>query len=189
MIRPPVAFARDLPRALALAAMGSLLAATPAAHAEPTGVGPTGFTVSFHHELKAPPAQAFEQVGHVERWWNAEHSWSGNAANLSMGLQAGNCFWERWAGGSVEHGRVIMVMKDSLVRIDAALGPLQGLAVKGILTIALKPLDGGRTAMDVTYRVSGGSPDAGLEKLAPAVDGVIGEQAARLARLVDTGRP
>jgi hypothetical protein len=40
----------------------------------------------------------------------------------------------------------------------------------------------------LTYRVSGPS-DAGLDKLAPVVDRVIGEQYKRLKSLAETGKP
>jgi len=169
--------------ALVLAAAGGPLAA----HAEPTAVTATGFVAKFHHELKSPPAKLFEAIGHVERWWSAEHSYSGDAANFSMGLDAGNCFCERWAGGSVQHGRVELVMRDRMVRIDGAFGPLQSLAVNAVLTFSIKAVDG-HAVLDTTYCV-GGPPDAGLDKLATPVDGVIGEQVARLVKLVDAGSP
>ena len=38
----------------------------------------------------------------------------------------------------------------------------------------------------MTYRVAGGA-EAGLDKFAPAVDGVIGEQFKRLKALIETG--
>jgi uncharacterized protein YndB with AHSA1/START domain len=175
-------------RAAAAAALALAAAALPfAARAEPTAVTATGFVAKFHHELKSPPGPLFEAIGHVERWWSAEHTYSSDAANLSMGLEAGNCFCERWAGGSVQHGRVVLVMRDRYVRIDGAFGPLQSLAVNAVLTFTIKAVDG-HAVLDATYRV-GGPPDAGLDKLAPAVDGVIGEQVGRLVKLVDDGKP
>jgi uncharacterized protein YndB with AHSA1/START domain len=173
--------------AAAIATIVTLAAGPSISRAEATAVSPSGFTARFHVDLKAPPDKAYEAIGHPERWWNPEHTYSHDASHLSMGLQAGDCFCERWAGGSVAHGHVILSLRDSVVRIDAAFGPLQGLGAKGLLTFALKPAGTG-TSMDVTYRVSG-APDAGLDKLATVVDGVIGEQVGRLGRLVDTGAP
>ena len=112
---------------------------------------------------------------------------AGDAANLSIAMQPGGCYCERWAGGVVEHGRVILLLRDQAVRLDAALGPLQGLAVSAVLTFALKPEDGG-TALSVGYRVNGSASSA-LDKLSGAVDGVIGTQVQRLKRLVETGKP
>jgi hypothetical protein len=100
---------------------------------------------------------------------------------------AGGCFCERWPPNSVKHGEVIFSEQDSALRLRAALGPLQERAVDGILTFALKPVDG-KTGVVVTYRVAG-APEAELAALAAPVDRVIGEQVARLARYVETGRP
>jgi uncharacterized protein YndB with AHSA1/START domain len=175
-------------RAAAAAALALAAAGLPfSAHAEPTAVSATGFVATFHHALKSPPARVFDALGHVERWWNPEHSYSGDAANLSLGLEAGACFCERWAGGSVQHGRVVMAMRDRQLRIDGAFGPLQSLAVNAVLTFTIKAVDG-HAVLDTTYRV-GGPPDAGLDKLAPAVDAMIGEQVGRLVKAVDAGLP
>ncbi len=42
--------------------------------------------------------------------------------------------------------------------------------------------------MELTYSV-GGFIDGGFDKMAPAVDGVLGEQLERLKRFVETGKP
>jgi hypothetical protein len=81
----------------------------------------------------------------------------------------------------VEYGHVVFAQRDKALRIDGALGPLQAMGAVGILTFALTPANGG-TAKVVTYRVR--LADPALEKIAPAVDGVIGEQAKRLAAYV-----
>jgi hypothetical protein len=172
--------------ALLLVAVLGAGAAAPAAAAL-SDVGPTGFIVTVRHELKATPQRTWEALGEVDRWWNPQHSWSGSAANLSLGRRAGDCFCERWAAGSVEHGRVVMALDGKLLRLDAALGPLQALAVHGVLSFAISVVDG-RTVLVVTYRVSG-SDKAGLQELSGPVDGVISEQARRLAAWVDTGKP
>lgn len=90
----------------------------------------------------------------MERWWSGEHTYSGDAANLSFALQAGACFCERWQDNAVEHGRAVMLMRDRLVRLSAALGPLQNKAVNGVLTFLLKADEGG-TSLTVGYRVDG----------------------------------
>jgi len=157
------------------------------ANAVLSDVGPNGFVVTVRHELKATPRRTWEALGEVDRWWNGQHSWSGSAANLSLGRRAGDCFCERWAAGSVEHGRVVMALEDKLLRLDAALGPLQALGVRGILSFAIATAEG-RTVLVITYRVSGGDK-AGLQELSGPVDGVIAEQARRLAAWIDTGKP
>lgn len=164
-----------------------LLAATllaSLAHAETASVSSSGFVVTHRKELQATPRQAFEAIGRVDRWWNASHTYSGDAARLSLELAAGGCFCERWDGGSVMHAQVIGVGKDAYVRLLGGLGPLQELPVTGVLTFAVKAADG-RTQLTVTYRVAG-AVDGGLDKWAGPVDRVIGEQAGRLAAYADS---
>jgi uncharacterized protein YndB with AHSA1/START domain len=157
------------------------------ASGETSGASPTGFTVTHRFETAASPRKIFDALREPARWWSSQHTWSGDARNLTLQADAGGCFCERWADNSVKHGEVIFATRDSVLRLRAALGPLQSLAAEGILTFALK--DGGaRTNVTVTYRVAG-SPEAQLAALAEPVDRVIGEQVARLARYVDTGKP
>ena len=167
-----------------LASCLMLLAAAPAWSAVDQAA-PTGFIISWQKPVDATPAQVFEAVGEVQRWWNPAHTWSGDAANLSLGLTAGACFCEHWAAGGVEHGRVIFIAKNKLVRLQSSLGPLQSLAVNGILDFSIEPA-GDKSLLKLRYRVSGNA-DAALDKLAPGVDQVLGEQVGRLAKFVETG--
>jgi hypothetical protein len=106
---------------------------------------------------------------------------------MSLDLQAGGCWCERWGDGqSVQHGSVILVQPGRVIRLAAALGPLQELATSGVLTIVTTAQDG-KTFLRMTYRVAGNA-DAGLEKLAPVVDQVIGTQYRRLKALAETGK-
>lgn len=164
-----------------------LAAATGAARAETSQVSASGFLVTLRKEVRATPQQVYEAIGRVDKWWNGEHTYSGDAANLSLGLAAGDCFCERWNGNSVLHAQVIYVAKGSVVRLLGGLGPLQELAVNGVLTFATATADG-KTVLKVTYRVSG-SPAAGLDKLAQPVEGVLDEQSTRLVKFVEGGKP
>jgi uncharacterized protein YndB with AHSA1/START domain len=132
------------------------------------------------------PAQAWRALLTPGQWWPASHTWSGNASNLSLRAEAGGCFCERWADGAAEHGRVIFFKRDTLLRLDAPLGPLQEMGLSGLLQIALKP-DGDATRAEVTFRVSGDSAHA-LDKLAPVIDGVLGEQFGRFADYAPDGK-
>ena len=80
-----------------------------------------------------------------------------------------------------------MLMRDQVVRLSAALGPLQNKAVNGVLTFLLKADEGG-TSLTVGYRVNGSSASA-LDKDAAAVDAVLATQVQRLKRYVETGKP
>ena len=157
------------------------------ANAEVTSVSPTGFVSTFRKEVQATPAQAFDAIGRLPQWWNVQHSYSGKAANLRMGLKAGDCFCEDWDGSSIEHARVLLVMRNSLVRMQGGLGPLQELGVNGVLTMSTGTADG-KTFVRMVYRVTG-APETGFEKLAPLVDRVMGEQFARWANYVESAKP
>lgn len=117
-------------------------------------------------------------------------SGSGSAANLSLKAEAGSCFCERWNDGTVEHGRVVMAIREQILRLQTALGPLQARAVTGVLTFQLKPeenVGGPATVLTLTYVVNGASTSA-LDKSAPGVNDVLGEQFARLVRFIETGK-
>jgi len=183
-------FASCLPFACRLAlALTASAALASGAHAEVKSAAGDGFVSVNVRRIEAAPAKVYAALPEIGRWWNSEHSYSGDAANFSLKAEAGACFCERWKDGEVEHGRVIMVMRDEVFRLQTALGPLQGRAVNGVLTFQLKPEDGGKaTLLTLTYTVNGASGSA-LDKSAPAVDRVLSEQLQRLGSYVETGKP
>lgn len=164
------------------------LAVAGSAHAEVKQSAADGFVVAQSAPVAATPAKIWAALLQPQRWWSDEHTWSGKAANLSLKAEAGGCFCERWPGGSVEHGRVVMVMPQQLLRLDAELGPLQALALEGVLTFRIDSGDDGATTLALEYRVNGASA-SGLDQFAPSVDGVVGQQFARLVRFVANGNP
>jgi uncharacterized protein YndB with AHSA1/START domain len=141
----------------------------------------SGFVVEHKYRITAEPAAAWQVLVHPERWWPSAHTWSGDASHLSLTPEAGGCFCERWADGSVEHGHVVHVRPGRMLRFVGALGPLQDMGVSAALTVALAPVDGG-TEATVTYRVSGDAAHA-LDQIAPVVDQVIGQQFGGFAAL------
>jgi hypothetical protein len=109
----------------------------------------------------------------------SKHTWSGAAGNLKLDPKAGGCFCEKLPdGGSVQHARVIFAQPGKLLRLEGGLGPMQDMAVTGILSFKLEP-DGKGTRIRMTYRVAGmlTLPSA---QLAPGVDQVMGTQLDRL---------
>lgn len=170
------------------------LLAAQSTHADTTAVSDSGFTSSFRAEIKTAPAQAWGAVVQLPRWWSSAHTYSGNAANLAMDAQAGGCWCERWrdaagASHSVQHAQVVLAQEGRVLRLNGAIGPLQDMAVVGVLTIVTSTgtgVEAGKHFLRMTYRVAGGS-EAGLDKLAPVVDGVIGEQFKRLKVLIEKG--
>jgi uncharacterized protein YndB with AHSA1/START domain len=173
-------------RAWILAAVAALMFAG-AARAEVVDKGAYGFRLKFVQQVAAPPDKVFKAVGEIGRWWTDEHTYSGKAANMTMPLTANACFCETLPnGGGVRHGVVDAVLPNTLVRVNAALGPLQDEGVAAAFTFNLKPKDGG-TELTVTYNV-GGARDF-VVSFAPGVDGVLGEAVARLKRYAETGKP
>ena len=148
--------------------------------AEVKSAAPDSMLIELRYTIAAPAAKVWESLVHPERWWPADHTWSGKRENLSLTAEVGGCFCERWEGGSVEHGRVIMTIPDNMLRMDAALGPLQEMAVSGVITVALEEKDGA-TNVVVTHRVSG-DPSHKLDALAPIVEQVNAQQFGGLAQ-------
>ena len=142
--------------------------------------GEYGFTVSHSLETVAEPAVVYRTMtAHIGEWWNPAHSWSGEAANLYLRAEPGGCFCERLPeGGFAEHLRIIYLAPGAEIRFDGTLGPLQTMSVQGRMTWAIETAGQG-SRVTFTYRVFG-HPQGGLLGIAPAVDGVIGEQLQRL---------
>jgi uncharacterized protein YndB with AHSA1/START domain len=158
-----------------------LLFAQPAV-AEVTSVDAGGFTVSHSVTVPAQPDAVWRNiVNDVSEWWNGDHSWSADAANLYIKPELGGCFCERLpGGGAVEHLRVIHVAPGKMIKFDGALGPLQDMAVQGRMVWEVQPDDDGSTVV-FRYLVYGHYAD-GFDGISGAVDFVIGEQLQRLAR-------
>ena len=175
-------------RSLAAYALSlAFVAATvPAAHAEVTDSSASGFTVKVSFDTDASPAKTYEAITRVGSWWSSEHSWSGDSKNMTMDARAGGCFCEALtSGGSVEHMRVIFAAPGKVLRLHGALGPLQSMAVDGIMDFTITKA-AGKTHVDVRYQVGGYAP-GGLAMMAKPVEGVLAAQVARLQLLIDTG--
>lgn len=167
----------------------ALLAAAPA-QAEITGGGADSFVSRHEVVVKASPKEVWLALIAPAGWWTSEHTWSGEAANLTLTPQAGGCFCEKipevdepgrfTLEGSVEHMRVIQAYPERALRMQGALGPLQSEPVTGILTIAISEVEQG-TRIVWEYNV-GGAMRYELPVIARAVDGVIGLQINALAK-------
>lgn len=161
--------------------------AASSAQAAVTARSDTAFTATYSQMVAGSPAQVYAALAKVGAWWNPAHTYSGDAANVTLSLTPGGCLCEALPGGGVQHGVVLMAWRArNLVRLQAALGPLQGATTNAILTIEAKSAPDGKVEIAASYRVIGGE---GLGRLADPVDGVVGEQIARLARYVATGKP
>ena len=174
---------RRLTIALALTIVAS--AALPSVSgAEVVDAQPNGFEVRRTAVFNAPADQVYAALSQPSRWWNKDHTWSGSAANLSLAPMAGGCFCEKLPkGGSVMHMTVVFAQPGQALRLFGALGPLQTTGATGHLAWILSEKDG-QTTLTQTYDV-GGYRMGGLDKLAPAVDKVLGEQFDRLKAYVE----
>jgi hypothetical protein len=159
------------------------------ARADIVEASPTGFQVKQTAEIAAPAAKVWAALGEVGSWWNSQHSWSGDAKNLTLELKAGGCWCEANlpGGGAAHHMTVLMVMPDKTAVLDGSLGPLMFSGAAGHLVWQLAEKDG-KTTLVQTYYVGGYFP-GGLDKLAGPVDGVMSEQIGRLKAFVETGKP
>jgi hypothetical protein len=160
------------------------LAELPAA-AEVAASSEAGFVSHNEATVAASPDATFGALAKPGDWWSGDHSYSGNAANMTLEPKPGGCFCERIpeGGGSVEHMRVVYFdPRVRTIRLRGSLGPLQGEALTGTLTMTVEPAgDGAKVTWDY---VVGGYARFPLRELAPAVDGVVAEQLNRLAALL-----
>lgn len=182
-----------MPKAVfALTAAVGVLAAQPAAaevveQSEDHFVSRTGVTVT------ADPKATWLALIAPAKWWDKSHTWSGDAANLSITPQAGGCFCEtlperdtpRQVGlaGSAEHMVVVQSYPMQVLRMRGGLGPLQSEPIQAVLTIAMQPVPDGGTRMVWEY-VVGGPMRYEVPVIAKAVDGILAEQLGRLADLL-----
>jgi len=176
----------------AAAALAGLFLSAPAAarvHEET----PDSFVIRLAVVVPASPQQAWDMLVRPAEWWDGSHSFSGDAANLSLHPRAGGCFCEvlpneaspnAAPSGSVEHMRVIFADDGRALRMTGALGPLQAGAVTGVLTIFLKPGKAG-TQILWEYAVSG---HWRAEGAAAATDAALAGQILRLAEKLGAGK-
>lgn len=176
-----------------IAAAALIFVATGApAQAEVTARSDQGFAVQHSARVPTDAQRTWRELVRPADWWNGAHSWSGDAANLTLDPRIGGCFCEvlppakgerNGRSGGAEHLRVIHVAPGRMLRLSGALGPLQAEAVNGTMTMTLTPAEGdaeGGTVIKFEY-VVGGYMRFKTEQIAPAVDRVIGEQLGRLA--------
>ncbi len=172
----------------ALGAFASLSAMPVAAEVTQSGEG--GFVSRNEVVVSASPKEVWLALISPSGWWTSEHTWSGDAANLTLTPQAGGCFCEKipevdepgrfTLEGSVEHMRVIQAYPERALRMVGALGPLQSEPVNGVLTIAISEVEAG-TRIVWEYNV-GGQMRYEVPVIARAVDAVMGIQLASLAK-------
>lgn len=138
-----------------------------------------GFRIEQSIIVAASPNDAWAMLIAPAAWWSPAHTYSGDARNLRLRAKVGGCWCETWEANAVRHLAVISVMPGSSLVMEGGLGPLQAMGVNGVMTFMIAP-EGEGTRISLTYTV-GGFFDPPVEAIAPAVDGVLGEQMSNLA--------
>ncbi|MCY1672479.1 SRPBCC family protein [Novosphingobium sp. SL115] len=177
------------------AAAGLCSLAVPAS-AEVIQKSDAGFISRVADEVAASPADAWKAFTSPALWWNSQHTFSGNSANLTMDAVANGCFCEKLPApkdapptqkaGSVMHMRVIYAEPYRALRLSGGLGPLQSEAINGTMTVTFKPVDGsgGKRTRILWEYVVGGFMRYKADTISGAVDKVLAEQLAGLTRLI-----
>lgn len=170
-----------------LVLIAAIALSTPAT-AEVVSASSTGFEVRETVPLVVPPAAAYAAFTKIGAWWDPQHTYSGDSANLSLALSPGGCFCERVpkTGGGIEHLRVAYIEPGKRIVLTGALGPLLFEAVNGVMDVEVKTIAGG-SQLTLDYKASGFAK-GGADKLAAAVDQVLAEQMKRL-RTFAAARP
>ena len=150
------------------------------ARAEVIRKGDDFFILQIRAPLTAPPERALAGLGAIGQWWNAAHTYSGDAAKMSLPLQVGACLCEALAdGGRFEHGRVVLIQPQRSLELEAPLGPLNGRTTRATLVFSWTPLSEDPTLV-LSYWVEG----EGVGAWAEAVDRVMQSQFDRWAAWV-----
>ena len=134
----------------------------------------------LRHEATSPLAveDLWDRLIDPASWWHPDHTYSGDAANLTLEPEVGGLWREDWDSGSVSHGKVLYIETAKSLRMEAPFGPLQGLGAYTIWTITLtESVDGTVVVFD---EVSTGPPTADMSETARAVDFVKSEAIGRL---------
>lgn len=168
--------------------LAAALIASEKVSAEVTDAAPNGFTIRETVHVAATPDKVYAALIAPQRWWSSKHSFSGNAANMSLDARAGGCWCETLPdGGSVLHMTVVYAAPGKGLRLRGALGPFQTMAVDGALIWSLAPANGGT---DITLtNTTGGYTKDGFDKISHLVDAVMAEQITRLKTYIETGSP
>jgi uncharacterized protein YndB with AHSA1/START domain len=164
-----------------LLALGAIHAA-----AEIADSAATGFTYKTTLNLQAPPETVYQRLLSVGNWWSSDHTFSGDAHNLSIEAKPMGCWCERLpSGGGVRHMQVVRVIPGKMLVMTGGLGPLQSIAATGSMSFRFQPAAGG-TKLEIIYAVTGYLP-AGMNTLAAPVDQVLTQQFTRFRNYVEKG--
>jgi uncharacterized protein YndB with AHSA1/START domain len=161
-----------------------VLMLAPPLRADVVSSSDTHYVLRLEARADLPPAMLWKRLVNPAAWWSADHSYSGDAANLSLDVGAGGLWKESWGNNSVVHGRLLTAIEGQLLRLEAPFGPLQAKGAYVIWTISLKP-DGEGTLV-VFDEVAHAPAGSNMIELAPAVHGVKQAAIESLTRSIDS---
>ncbi|MBX9575929.1 MAG: hypothetical protein K2X07_09855 [Caulobacteraceae bacterium] len=166
-------------RAILIAA-ALVLTAQPAA-AEVVARSENGFTLRFVSQVAADADRIPASLEALPHWWDGAHSYTGEAANLSLDLKPGGCWCEKMPDGtSFDHGRTTSVQPDRML-FHAPFGPLRGRATRSDLEMTWRREPTGLTLV-WTMTVEG----VGVGAMADPVDAVMAAGFRRWATYLET---
>jgi len=141
-----------------------------------------GFSLRFEKRFEQSASTVYSTIVDLKSWWDPDHTYSGDAGNLTLELKPGGCLCETWEGGSVQHLTVGYIVENSTLRLLGGLGPLQQMAVAGSMSFIVTSEEAGSRLVFV-YEVGGYWKD-GLAGLAKPVDDVWAGHLARFEAAV-----
>lgn len=148
-----------------------------------------GFTIRHEIVINAERSTVYQAaMANVGSWWSADHTVSGDAANLYMDARVSGCFCESLGeGAGLAHLTINFINPGVMVRFTGGLGPLGLMGVAGNMTWEFATVDEG-TAVTLHYAI-GGYMAGGLDSISQPVNAVLVEAMTRLASFVEHGSP
>jgi uncharacterized protein YndB with AHSA1/START domain len=147
-----------------------------------------GFSIEEITRIEATPDKVYAALTAPQKWWNSQHTFSQDAANMSLDARAGGCLCEKLPmGGSVLHATVVDAEPGSTLRLRGPLGPFQGQGVDSVMTFSLKR-NGDATELTLDNRI-GGYMKGGFEKWPQAADAMLTDLVTHLKYFVENGKP
>lgn len=161
-----------------------LLALAVNVNADVVSSGLNGFEINIERTAAVDAQTAYEQFLDAGEWWNADHTWFGDAAGLYIEPKVGGCFCEKTGDKQALHMTVSYIDPGKEVRMIGGLGPLQMMGVHGGMSWRFVAVGEKQTKIIQHYQVTGFAKD-GLAGLAPIVDQVQTNQHERLVSLLN----
>jgi hypothetical protein len=135
-----------------------------------------GFAIEHQAQLPFPPVPDLRRPGPGGLWWNDEHTFSGKAPQPHAAAAGGRLLLRALARSAASSTAGCCTPATARCCAAKRARPLQDMALTGSWRSRSRPRrrkDGG-TALLLSYRVHGPAGQQ-LDKLAPVVDGVLGD--------------